>query len=312
MPSIDALSPFWAVIGLLQAIFLLLLAPLMSGISRQIRARMQSRRGAGIFQDYRDIIKLFSRQEMSPANAGIIFRVTPLILIGTMLLVAMIIPIMAYDSLMSMVGDLIVIIYLFALFRFFFSLSGIDSGSPFAGLGASRELMLGILVEPILILGLIVIALIAGSTNISFMGIKFISQWGGATPTAAILAMLACAFAVFIEMGKIPFDYAEAEQELQEGPLSEYSGVGFALIKLSISLKQVVFASLFIVVFIPFSPDNYLLAILCYLVKLVIVFVLASIFENCLCRGRFLLTSNVTWAGFGISVLAYVFYLTGL
>lgn len=110
MPSIDALSPFWVILGLLQAVLLLVLSPLMSGISRQIRARMQSRRGPGIFQDYRDIVKLFCRQEMSPINAGIIFRITPLVLIGTMLLVAMILPIMTYGSLMSMVGDLIVII----------------------------------------------------------------------------------------------------------------------------------------------------------------------------------------------------------
>ena len=111
----------------------------------------------------------------------------------------------------------------------FLLLSGLDTGSPFAGIGASRELTLGVLVEPILFLGLLVVALIAGSTNIG--SISAVMSQGWVSPTATFLAMLACGFATFIEMGKIPFDVAEAEQELQEGPLTEYSGSGLALVK---------------------------------------------------------------------------------
>ncbi|WP_163313946.1 NADH-quinone oxidoreductase subunit H, partial [Enterobacter hormaechei] len=89
---------------------------------------------------------------------------------------------------------------------------------PFAGIGASRELTLGVLVEPILVLSLIVVALIVGSTNVGTISATLAQGW--VSPTATLLALLACAFAAFIEMGKMPFDVAEAEQELQEGPLT--------------------------------------------------------------------------------------------
>ena len=121
-------------------------------------------------------------------------------------------------------GDLITLIYLLALFRFFFALSGLDTGSPFAGVGASRELTLGILVEPMLLLSLLVLALIADSTHIEMISKTLATGWN--SPLTTVLALLACGFACFIEMGKIPFDVAEAEQELQEGPLTEYSGAG--------------------------------------------------------------------------------------
>ncbi|ETO41810.1 respiratory chain complex I subunit 1 family protein [Morganella sp. EGD-HP17] len=302
--------------AVVQAIFLLLLTPLFTGISRQIRAKMHSRQGPGIMQDYRDITKLLKRQSVAPRDSGFIFRVMPYVLLGSMLLLAMALPVVTTTSLFSGAGDLIIILYIFALFRFFFSLSGLDTGSPFAGIGASRELTLGVLVEPILFLGLLVVALIAGSTNIG--SISAVMSQGWVSPTATFLAMLACGFATFIEMGKIPFDVAEAEQELQEGPLTEYSGSGLALVKWGIGLKQVVVAVLFLSIFFPFgsasvlTTGSLLLALGLMLVKLLVIFVLASLVENSLARGRFLLTHHVTWLGFGVAALGFVFYLTGL
>lgn len=302
--------------AVVQAISLLLLTPLFTGISRQIRAKMHSRQGPGIMQDYRDISKLLKRQSVAPRDSGFIFRVMPYVLLGSMLLLAMALPVVTTTSLFSGAGDLIIILYIFALFRFFFSLSGLDTGSPFAGIGASRELTLGVLVEPILFLGLLVVALIAGSTNIG--SISAVMSQGWVSPTATFLAMLACGFATFIEMGKIPFDVAEAEQELQEGPLTEYSGSGLALVKWGIGLKQVVVAVLFLSIFFPFgsasvlTAGSLLLALGLMLVKLLVIFVLASLVENSLARGRFLLTHHVTWLGFGVAALGFVFYLTGL
>lgn len=302
--------------AVVQAIFLLLLTPLFTGISRQIRAKMHSRQGPGIMQDYRDITKLLKRQSVAPRDSGFIFRVMPYVLLGSMLLLAMALPVVTTTSLFSGAGDLIIILYIFALFRFFFSLSGLDTGSSFAGIGASRELTLGVLVEPILFLGLLVVALIAGSTNIG--SISAVMSQGWVSPTATFLAMLACGFATFIEMGKIPFDVAEAEQELQEGPLTEYSGSGLALVKWGIGLKQVVVAVLFLSIFFPFgsasvlTAGSLLLALGLMLVKLLVIFVLASLVENSLARGRFLLTHHVTWLGFGVAALGFVFYLTGL
>ena len=311
-------TPDWSLglFALCQAAFLLALTPLFTGISRQIRARMHSRQGPGVLQDYRDLQKLLKRQEVAPASSGMMFRVMPWVLLSSMLVVAMTLPLFVRTSPFAGAGDLITLIYLFALFRFFFALSGLDTGSPFSGIGASRELTLGILVEPMLILSLLVLALLAGSTNIGAISTTLAAGW--VSPVATLLAMLACGFACFIEMGKIPFDVAEAEQELQAGPLTEYSGAGLALVKWGIGLKQVVMASLFLALFFPFGNAGsltvgaMLLSLVITLVKLLVVFVIASVVENSLARGRFLLTHHLTWLGFSLAALSYVLWLTGL
>lgn len=309
---------YLVIFALAQAVILLMLTPLFTGISRQIRARMHSRRGPGIWQDYRDIHKLFKRQEVAPISSGLMFRLMPWVLISSMLVLvlAMALPLFITVSPFAGGGDLITLIYLLALFRFFFALSGLDTGSPFAGVGASRELTLGILVEPMLILSLLVLALIAGSTHIEMISNTLATGWN--SPLTTVLALLACGFACFIEMGKIPFDVAEAEQELQEGPLTEYSGAGLALAKWGLGLKQVVMAALFVALFLPFGRAQelslacLLTSLVVTLLKVLLIFVLASIAENTLARGRFLLIHHVTWLGFSLAALAWVFWLTGL
>ncbi|WP_029010111.1 respiratory chain complex I subunit 1 family protein [Azospirillum halopraeferens] len=305
------------ILAVLQALLLLLAAPLLSGFTRVMRARMHSRRGPGLLQDYRDILKLLKRQDVTPPASGIVFRAMPYIQIATMLLVAMALPVLTRVSPVGGAGDLITVIYLFALSRFFFSLSGIDSGSSFAGIGASREMTMAILIEPIMLLALMVTALLAGSTNIAGMGTA-IAEGTIHAPLAAILCAVAFAFASYAEMGKLPFDMAEAEQELQEGPLTEYSGPSFALLKWGLSLKQVVVVALFLSVFVPFgSPAEpsflgLIGGLAVFAVKIVAAFAIAALIENSMARGRFLMTARVTWAGFGTATLAFVFFLAGL
>ena len=129
---------------------------------------MHNRHGPGPLQDYRDLVKLMQRQEVLPPDAGMVFhahagarawRRCCVIAMGTPMLTHV-----RPDR--SASGDLITTIYLFALARFFFALSGIDSGSSFAGIGASRELTVGVLVEPTMLLPLFVAALLAGSTDL--------------------------------------------------------------------------------------------------------------------------------------------------
>ncbi|KNC11877.1 hydrogenase 3 membrane subunit [Klebsiella sp. RIT-PI-d] len=299
------------VLALIQALALFAFAPLLSGITRVARARMHNRRGPGVLQEYRDIIKLMGRQSVSPAAAGWVFRATPFVMAGVMLAIAATLPVVTVASPLPELGDLITLIYLFAVARFFFAISGLDTGSPFTAIGASREAMLGVLVEPMLLLGLWVAAQVAGSTHISSIT-DTLYHWPVARSIPLILALCACAFATFIEMGKLPFDLAEAEQELQEGPLSEYSGSGFGVIKWAISLKQLVVLQMFVGVFIPwgqmtsFSIGGLLLALIVAVVKVVIGVLIIALFENSMARLRLDITGRITWAGFGIAFLAFV------
>ena len=153
-------------VGALQALLLLMVAPLFSGWSRVLRAKIQSRKGPPLLQNYYDIAKLMKRQEVISVQAGWIFRVTPAITLATMLLAALIVPVFVLQSPLGMAGDLLLLVYLFALPRFFFAIAGLESGSTFAGIGARRELLISALVEPVLLLVIFVMALLAGSTNL--------------------------------------------------------------------------------------------------------------------------------------------------
>ena len=309
-------------LGLSQALALLLAAPLLSGFSRLLRAKMHNRRGPSIFQNYRDLRKLMKRQEVISEQAGWVFHATPYISMASMLLVGAILPIFTVGSPFGWVGDLILVIYLYALSRFFFSVSGLDTGSTFGGIGSRRELLISVLVEPVMLLVLFVMALLAGSTNLGAISAGVAT---GQIPyyTSVWLGMLAFAFASFVEMGKLPFDLAEAEQELQEGPLTEFSGRSLALMKWGIYLKQVALVALFLAVFLPFGSVtesasglplllSALQAVLAFFLKVLVFYVVVAVLENAMARVRFLKASAVTWTALGAAILSFVFYLANV
>jgi hydrogenase-4 component C len=304
-------------IGLIQAVLIALAAPLFSGFSRVLRAKMHSRHGPPLLQNYYDLIKLTKRQEVLPAEGRLVFLITPYLVVVAMLLAAMVIPILVSQSPFGWVGDVILVIYLFALVRFFISLSGMASGSPFAGIGSRRELIMSALVEPLMLLVLFVMALLAGSTSLGVISTSIVS---GALPYAATvwLGMIAFAFVVFIEMGKIPFDVGEAEQEIQEGALTEYSGRGLALMKWGCAMKQLLVVALFLAVFVPFGSApvpglaGVLLGLLIFLLKAAVLYVLAALVENSVARARFIKAPAVTWIALGVGLLCFAFYLVNI
>ena len=307
----------WIGIGILQALLLLLAAPLFSGFARVMRAKMHNRKGPPLMQNYRDMIKLMKRQEVISQQAGWIFRFTPLISMSTMLVVALIIPILAIHSPINMAGDLILIIYLFALPRAFFAIAGMETGNTFSGIGTRRELFISSLIEPVLILVIFIMALLAGSMKLDAIT-SLVATGTFPISMAFWLGLAAFAFATFVEMGKLPFDIGEAEQELQEGPLAEYSGPSLAILKWSIYLKQLVLVALFVALFMPFgamiypTPFGLLIAVIAFLLKVLIFYFVVAIFENAMARMRFLKAPAATWLALGAAVLSFVFYLANV
>lgn len=310
------MSPFW-LIGLLQAFLLLLLAPLYSGFARVLRAKMHSRTGPPLLQNYRDIRKLMTRQEVVSNQAGWIFHLMPYLSLGTMFMLAMIIPVLTTISPLIGAGDLILIVYLFAIPRIFFAIAGLETGSTFGGIGARRELLVSALVEPVLLLVIFIMALLAGTTNLGQISTEVAT---GSFPysLAYLLGLAAFAFAVYIEMGKLPFDLGEAEQELQEGPLAEYSGRSLAILKWSIYLKQLVLVALFLALFIPFGAMTtltaaaFVVALLVFPLKAVLWYFVAAIFENAMARTRFMNAPAIVWMALGMALLSFVFYLANV
>lgn len=305
------------IIALIQGILLVLLAPLVSGITRWFRAKMHTRRGPSIFQDYYDIAKLFKRQDVHSNQSSFISRIMPPLFMGTMIILAMGMPMITRLCPIPLMGDAILIIYLLALPRFFFSLSALDSGSSYAGVGGVRELIVGTLVEPSLMLALFVAALSCGTTNIGEMG-SIVASGTCANPIAMVLAGIAFAAACYVELGKLPYDFAEAEQELQEGPLQEYSGPSLAMMHLAMPMKQIIVVSWFVAIFLPLgsavdlSFTGLLFGLLFYVLKVGVLFFICAIIENVVCRVRFKLAGRQTWFILAIAVCAFAFCVLGI
>jgi hydrogenase-4 component C len=275
---------------------------------------MHSRHGPSILQNYRDLIKLMKRQEILPAQGNLIFRITPYLTIVSVLLIAMIIPILVTQSPFGWAGDMILVIYLLMLIRFFTTLSGLASGSTFGGVGARRELFVSTLIEPLMLLVLFVMALLAGSTNLGVISTGVVI--GGIPYYATVwLGMISFAFVVFVEAGKLPFDLSEAEQELQEGALTEYSGPGLALMQWGLYMKQLVVVALFLAVFMPFGSMTTSLywagplALCVFLLKAAVLYAIAAILENSMARLRFIKAPSVTWIALATGLLCFAFYL---
>src|SRR5512141_367334 len=155
------------VLELAQVGLALLLAPGLAGFVRWLKARLQNRRGAPIWQPYFELKKLFGKEVVVSNNASWLFRVTPYIVFGSTLAVTFLLPWIAAPLPFDIVGDLMVVVYLLLLGTFFLALAGLDPGTAFGGMGSSREMTVAALAEPTIALSIFSLALGAGSTNLS-------------------------------------------------------------------------------------------------------------------------------------------------
>src|SRR5512141_2597038 len=154
-------------IELLQLLIIALGAPLLVGYVRKLKARLQGRRGAGVFQPYADLRKLLSKEAVISENTSWLFRFTPYLLAATMLLSALIVPVLTIATPFGLLGNIIVLMYLFLLGTFFLALAGLDAGSAFGGMGSSREMAIAALAEPTVMIAIFALALRAGTTSLS-------------------------------------------------------------------------------------------------------------------------------------------------
>jgi len=249
-----------AIAFLLQLGLLLLLAPFLAGFSKTAKARLQTRRGPGLLQPYRDLHKLLRKGMVIPDTASWIFGVTPYILFVTTLLAGLMIPTVSAQAPLSWAGGALAVVYLLALGRFFLALAGLDTGSSFGGLGSSREMTISAIAEPALMLAIFTVALSAGSTNLSTVAESALGQsWRFLAPSQ-MLAFAALFVVLIAETGRIPVDNPATHLELtmiHEAMILEYSGPLLALVEWSASIKQLVLMTLLVNVFFPFglSPD---------------------------------------------------------
>jgi formate hydrogenlyase subunit 4 len=239
-----------------QALLLLLASPLISGLIRTAKARLQTRRGPSPLQPYRDLAKLLRKGLIVPETASAVFAAAPFVLFAATLLAGLLIPTIAAAAPLSQFGGVLALVYLLALGRFFLALAALDTGSSFGGMGSSREMTIAALAEPALMLALFTVALGAGSTDPSRMAQAAIGQsWRFLAPSQ-MLAFAALFLVLLAETGRIPVDNPATHLELtmiHEAMILEYSGPWLALIEWSASIKQLVLLTLLANLFFPFT-----------------------------------------------------------
>ena len=237
---------------LMQIIVILLLAPLVGGITKKVKAFSQKRKGPPLLQSYFDIIKLFKKEIVVSETSSWIFRTAPYITFGTALCAALFIPVVSGVSVFS--GDMLLAVYLLAGGRFFMTLSALDTGSTFGGMGSSREMMISSLFEPALLVALFSVALASGSTSFAVM--ESASQTGSflLLNPVYILSLLSIAMILFAETARIPVDDPSTHLELtmvHEAMLLEYSGRQLALMEAGAWIKQLFLITVIVNIFLP-------------------------------------------------------------
>ena len=245
-----------ALAAVVQLLLFLTIAPLVTGAIRTMKARLQTRRGPAIWQPYRDIHKLLRKGMVIPETASWLFSVTPWVVFITAAMVGLMIPMVATQAPLSLFGGVLAVVYLLALGRFFLALGGLDAGTPFGGLGSSREMTISAIAEPAMMLAIFTVAISANSTNLSEVAKSAIGQsWRFLAPSQ-MLAFGAMFIVLIAETGRIPVDNPATHLELtmiHEAMILEYSGPYLALIEWGASLKQLVLMTLLVNTFFPFG-----------------------------------------------------------
>lgn len=221
--------------------FVLLLAPLFNGLTRKLRARLHSRKGPPILQPYYDLLKLAGKED-NRVSADPIHKLAPMIVLSGALCAALVVP-LGMRAPLAFGGDGLVLIYLLTFSAIGTVLAGLSSRNPFAGAGASREIMLLLVVEPVM-----AAAFFTFGARVGSLGIAQIADGltGSGFSLSILIASLASFLAIQAESAKLPFDIAEAETEIIGGPFVEYSGKSLAAFEWALMIRHVVLASFFV------------------------------------------------------------------
>ncbi len=297
----------------MQMALVLLLAPLLTGIVRKVKARLLRRRGPSVIQPYRDLLRLFRKEVVLAENASWLFRVAPYLVFATTWVAAALVPTFALGLMFSWSADLIAIIALLGSGRFFLALAGMDVGTSFGGIGSSREMLIASLAEPAMMMIVFSLALVAGSTQLSTVAAFMLSPEVGLRVSLG-LALVALIIVAIAENGRIPVDNPATHLELtmvHEAMVLEYSGRHLAMIELAASLKLVLYLSLIVCLFLPWglAPDGAGLAamvagVVYYVLKLAFGGALLAAFETTIAKMRVFRVPEFLGAALMLGLLA--------
>jgi len=300
---------------LIQLVFFIVVAPLLSGLITKIKNYFRMRKGQSVFQPYYNLIKLFSKNQVVSQTASWIFKVTPFIVFSSTLTVALLMPVFILTNPLYRAGDFLAIIFIFALGRFFLCLAAIDTGSPFGGMGSSREMFISSLAEPALCLVVFSIFLQFGSTNI------FVFSNTHTASVSSIVAAIALFLVAVAETSRIPVDNQETHLELtmvHEAMALEYSGKSLALIEMAAHVKQMIWFFLIAQIIFPITAWGFInltglfFWVLWYCVRIFIIAITVALVEVLVAKMRLFRVADFLGFVFVLGVIASICAILGI
>jgi formate hydrogenlyase subunit 4 len=279
-----------------QAGLLVLLAPLVTGFIQKVKARLQCRRGASILQPYRDLSKLERKGTVQSDTASPFFRAIPVLVLAASVTTTFMLPVLWAPQGAVPLGDAILLIALLALARFLLAIGALDAGGAFGGMGASREMTVGLLVEPALMMAVFSVAVAGGSTDLGDLAARRGNVPALAWQAPDLLALFAMLVLAIAETGRIPVDNPDTHLELtmlHEGMLLEHSGPGLACIALATHVKQIVILALVAALFFPIglapglAPLDVAIAVAAFLGKVLVLATFLAVVEASYAKLRF-------------------------
>lgn len=303
--------------NVLQVLFVLAFAPLYAGVLSRLKEIVQSKRGPSVFQSYRDIWKLFQKDEVVSEETTWIFRATPYLVFVIPIFVTTLIPVLTdYPLAFAFMGDMLAAGFFLAFAGFFAALAAVDTGNPYGPMGASRTRMVGFLAEPVFMIVFFTVSFVAQSTIPYIVQQKWVASAAAFFSPAHILLLIAFFMLILAEGGKIPVDNPSGHFELamiDESKGLEFSGRGAALMKWGGQMKFLVLTCIFLnVLFAPWglahgqAVENVLAAAPLILLKILLFAIVLVAIETSLAKLRLFRISEFMGAAFITSVAAMV------
>lgn len=299
---------------------ILLVSPLIIGVIRKIKAFMQNRQGANIFQPYQNLYKQFQKEVVVSSTASWITPAMPYILFSTTVAAALLIPTFMVIVPLNGLGDVLTVIYLLALGSFFIALAGLDQGSTFGGMGSSRHMTIASLAEPAMILSIFAVGMSSSSTNIS----QIISQGSIGElflNPLYVFSFLSLFLVMLAETGRVPIDNPATHLELtmiHEAMILDYSGRYLAFIEWASAIKLLLFLTLLGNIFFPvgiiisFTLTGTIIALIIYIIKLLLFAAVIAIIESSMAKFRLFRVPNLLWIAFMLSLLGIIIHFANI
>ena len=302
---------------LLELAIALIMAPILNGWVNQCRAWLQNRSAPPLLQTYYTLSKLFHKDVLLAHNASSLFRAAPYLIFSCMALASAIVPTLSTELIFSPAADAIALVGLFALARVFIALAGMDVGTSFGSLGSRREMLIGFLAEPALLMVFFTVSLIAQSTSLSTI-VETLAHRDFVIYPSLAFAGVAFTMVSLAENARVPIDNPTTHLELtmvHEAMILEYSGRHLALIEWAASLKLFAYSCLGIALFFPFGiptaadPVTLTLAAAILIVKLALGGFVMALIETLSAKMRIFRVPEFLGTAFLLAVLAMLVHL---